>query len=77
MRIGPNDILRPGTAVSIGSRSGTVLSSETVRDQHGGPIELHKIQLTHRTVHCVGHSRRVPLEKPVIIQPNYSSIYVG
>jgi hypothetical protein len=75
-RLLPNDVLAIGQAVGIPGYSGKVAKVEDKRDQHGGPIVLHTLTLTHKVKTGLFKCKLVPLEKPITRAANYSFITV-
>jgi len=75
MRLLPGDMLPEGTKVSVGNRRGTVLSCQTVQAQPCGTVSLHRIKLTEKAETGIGNRTKwMPLENPVIVEPNYSFV---
>jgi hypothetical protein len=76
-RLTPHDQLASGQSVSIPGYIGVVLKADCKRDQHGGPIIVHTLKLTHKTILGIaGHVKRELLFKPITKQCNYSFINV-
>ena len=75
MRIGPHDKLAPGTKVRVNLSSGVVVETRDARDQHGGPIVVHKVRVTHRRISLFGSRYKwVELDSPIERDVNYSFI---
>ena len=75
MRLLPGDMLPEGTRVSVGNRRGIVLSCQTAQAHPCGTVSLHRIKLTEQAETGIGNRTKwLPLEKPVIVEPNYSFV---
>lgn len=77
MRIGPHDILEPGTEVRVGAMRGKVVGHTEETARPSGTIIVHEIRTTDRMKSHFGN--RVtwePVERSVIIRPNYSFVTV-
>jgi hypothetical protein len=72
-RIGPHDMLDPGTRVRCGVKIGHVVSAKVVNAIPRGTIVVHTIMFTDKFVRW---PRRyiAKLEKPFKSEVNYSSI---
>jgi hypothetical protein len=76
-RITPYDVLAVGKAVGIPGYLGSVVKAEDKRDQHGNPIVVHTLKLTHKIKPGLGfRMKHIPLDKPITRTANYSFITV-
>ena len=76
-RIGPCDQLEIGQAVAIPRYKGIVCERMETSDQHGNPIIVHTLKLTHKVKFGIGgRCRFEPMEKPIVKPCNYSFIQV-
>ena len=71
--IGPHEQLADGTKVRVGTKIGTVVSSEIVDAIPRGKIVVHTIKFTHRIIR-VPRPRMMRMQSPQTYAVNYSNI---
>lgn len=77
MRIGPNDILEPGTEVRVGAMRGVVVGHEEHDARPSGKIIVHEVKMTERAKVLFGSKLSWELmDRPLTLRPNYSFVTV-
>lgn len=71
----PNERLPVGTVVRVKGKQGKVTECKDDKDQHGGPIVVHKVKLTHAITYGNGKYYERELSHPQERYVNYSFIY--